>query len=96
MTIEEAIQHCHEVAEKECTECGKEHLQLAEWLAELKKLRQLQNSMQNDDYALWILEEGDYDIYEGVTPDKYICNKCGCIEYRKSRFCPNCGRTMKL
>lgn len=49
----------------------------------------------NDDYASWILEEGDYDIYEGVTPDKYICSKCGCIEYRKSRFCPNCGRTMK-
>ena len=56
---------------------------------------ELQNIRQNDDYALWILEEGYYNIYEGVKPDKYICNKCGCIEYRKSRFCPNCGRTMK-
>lgn len=40
MTIEEAIQHCHEVAEKECTECGKEHLQLAEWLTELKQRKE--------------------------------------------------------
>lgn len=41
MTLDEAIKHCHEVAEKcECNcECGKEHLQLAEWLEELQERR---------------------------------------------------------
>ena len=39
MTLEEAIQHCHEVAAKDCTDCGKEHEQLALWLTELKSRR---------------------------------------------------------
>ena len=39
MTLDEAIQHCHEVAAKDCTDCGKEHEQLALWLTELKSRR---------------------------------------------------------
>lgn len=40
MTLDEAIQHCKEVAENTtCAGCKKEHLQLAEWLEELKKRR---------------------------------------------------------
>lgn len=47
MTIDEAIKHCKEEAEKymeygietECYQCGKEHEQLAEWLTELKEAR---------------------------------------------------------
>lgn len=40
MTLDEAIQHCKEVAENTtCAGCKKEHLQLAEWLQELKKRR---------------------------------------------------------
>jgi hypothetical protein len=38
MTIEEAIKHCEEKASG-CSECAKEHAQLAEWLKELVKLR---------------------------------------------------------
>lgn len=40
MTLDEAIQHCEE---KSCgnSECAKEHIQLAGWLTELKKLREL-------------------------------------------------------
>ena len=40
MSIDEAIQHCEEMAL--CAkngECGEEHRQLAEWLRELKRLR---------------------------------------------------------
>lgn len=48
MTLEEAIKHCEEVAERlegkdgyaytdsTCDECAKEHRQLAEWLKKLK------------------------------------------------------------
>jgi hypothetical protein len=51
MTIDEAIKHCEEVAERlegkdgyaytdsTCDECAKEHRQLAEWLRELRELR---------------------------------------------------------
>lgn len=40
MTLEEAIEHCEEVAKITCGECAKEHLQLAEWLRELKQRRE--------------------------------------------------------
>ena len=38
MTLDEAIKHCEEVAEKDCIceECASEHRQLAEWLKELQ------------------------------------------------------------
>ena len=53
MTIDEAIKHCEEVAERyermedspddklreECLQCTADHRQLAEWLKELKELR---------------------------------------------------------
>ena len=38
LTLDEAIQHCLE--KSDCSECGQEHAQLAEWLKELKQLRQ--------------------------------------------------------
>ena len=49
MTIDEAIKHCKEEAEKymeygietECYQCGKEHEQLVDWLTELKEATRL-------------------------------------------------------
>jgi hypothetical protein len=42
MTLDQAIQHALEVAEKSdtCKECGDEHKQLAEWLQELKVFKE--------------------------------------------------------
>ena len=43
MTLEEAIKHAQDVAENNsgtCEECIQEHKQLAEWLEELKHLRE--------------------------------------------------------
>lgn len=43
MTIDEAIAHARDVAEEQrerCEQCAKDHEQLAEWLEELKDLRQ--------------------------------------------------------
>ena len=60
MTIDEAIQHCKEVANEEkskllkvgdeyiCSECGKEHKQLAEWLEELKDYRRFNGAKTFD------------------------------------------------
>ena len=42
MKIQDAIEHCEEVAEEQgCTKCAKQHLQLKEWLEELITLREL-------------------------------------------------------
>ena len=44
MTIQEAIEHCEEVAGEEgCTKCAEQHLQLKDWLEELILLRELFN-----------------------------------------------------
>ena len=53
MTIDGAIKHCEEEAEKymeygietECYQCAKEHEQLAEWLKELKARRLLMDKV---------------------------------------------------
>ena len=54
MTIDEAIEHCKEKA-RFCSikKCADEHLQLAEWLEELKKLRKL---FTLDEYEVIIVE----------------------------------------
>ncbi|WP_367567771.1 hypothetical protein [Lacrimispora sp.] len=42
MSLEEAIKHCEDKAkEMGCSECAKDHLQLADWLRELKQLRRM-------------------------------------------------------
>lgn len=66
MTIDEAIKHAKENAEKKfaegmlchanpndefldkCIDCAKEHLQLAEWLEELKAIRQWKADVMED------------------------------------------------
>lgn len=39
LTLDEAIKHCEE--KTDCTQCGEEHRQLAEWLRELQKYKDL-------------------------------------------------------
>ena len=47
MKLDEAIKHCEEKA-RDCSECAKEHEQLAQWLKELKQLKS--QIMVNDYY----------------------------------------------
>lgn len=47
MTLDDAIRHCYNVA-RTCTmfgkeDCGKDHLQLAEWLEDYKRLKRAVN-----------------------------------------------------
>ena len=46
MILDEAIKHAQERANQDCTECVKEHQQLAEWLLELKEFR-AENKKEN-------------------------------------------------
>lgn len=59
MTIDEAIRHCEEVAEKmnDC-ECAADHRQLAEWLTELKGLRE-ENKVLISECDRLIKEKGE-------------------------------------
>ena len=44
MTLDEAIKHAKEIAEKaECEDCRKEHVQLVIWLEELQESKGIQN-----------------------------------------------------
>lgn len=49
-SLEEAIQHCEEVAYKQflngCSECGDEHLTLAKWLKELNRFKEYVNQIK--------------------------------------------------
>lgn len=72
MTLDEAIQHCKEVAieyeaKGECYECGKEHRQLAEWLEDYKQLKAHFDSLP-DYIPVWVSrdeampEDGGYIV----------------------------------
>lgn len=48
MTLDEAIKHCLDVAHNTtCVDCKNEHLQLAEWLLELKGRRKKDEQESN-------------------------------------------------
>lgn len=52
MTLDEAIEHARDVGLKmacnsKTYECGKEHLQLAKWLEELRELRKRLNGVNS-------------------------------------------------
>ena len=57
MTLDEAIQHCEEVADTPCftdeeARCYSEHRQLAEWLKELKRYKELFESPEEAERCL--------------------------------------------
>lgn len=65
MTLQEAIKHAKEVSSKECSECKKEHEQLAEWLEELKNIKDI----LGNNYDLNMLQE-ILNICDGKTPSQ--------------------------
>ena len=94
LSIDEAIAHAREVASRKfddrvhCISCAEEHEQLAEWLEELKALRE---------------EKSDFQIKQIArkpTKDKYVpeldfCPECG-TEVTNCNYCPYCGQKIKI
>lgn len=98
-TLDEAIKQCEETAEKNeiraswfrdkegyenCIEYANEYRQLAEWLKELKSLRQKRPK------GHWIY----------LKHDKARCSECEDIVfiaqmYGNANYCPNCGADMR-
>ena len=93
MTIDEAIKHAEEVASRlfddrvHCIKCAEEHQQLAEWLKELKQLREQESKVGH-----WIVHRGYNTDGFGI---EYSSSKCNDWNDEKSRYCPNCGAKME-
>lgn len=104
MTLESAIKHCEEVAdekEKEgkllcqsesasvgCLTCAEEHMQLAEWLRDYKRL------LEKEPTGHWVgIDEEPHEDYE--------CDRCGFIHtfidghMAQYNYCPSCGADMR-
>jgi len=93
MTLDEAIKHAEEVANREredwvyCIKCAEEHKQLVGWLKELKTYKE-----QKPKTGHWI----------NCDP---ICPCCGEDKFKdldadiwsdwKPKYCPNCGAKME-
>jgi len=101
MTLDEAIKHCKEVAErqerassfwskesrhyKSCIECSKEHQQLATWLRELKVFKSRKGE--------WLR------MSDELEDDRYKCSHCGNVVHYKdkmdlytfNKWCGRCG-----
>lgn len=72
ITIDAAIEHSMERANKDCSECAKDHHQLAEWLIELKQLREEHNKYQWHD-----LRKNPNDLPK--EDGKYLCESAGLL-----------------
>lgn len=68
MTLDEAIIHAEEVSKDKCSKCAEEHRQLADWLKELKALREAQWVSVNDR-----LPKDGKETYLIYTNTGYIC-----------------------
>lgn len=74
MTIQEAIAHAREAAERNdlCKECREEHAQLANWLQELADIKKgvimnyniIEVTLKNRHTATWEANKGEWDDYE--------------------------------
>lgn len=101
MTLDTAIKHLEETLadpkhDWSCEECRQEHRQLLMWLKDYKCLRDLRANMTFIEEAV---KQGKDSVWVGVRVDDhhyhYVCKNCNReSKYRKSVFCPNCGRVM--
>lgn len=89
MTLDEAIEHCDEVVQKEdCSKCAKEHEQLKEWLEELKELKNPQPYKFEDLHkGMWVWDDGEKCCFKcnpAISTDM-----AQCVTY--NAFWYNCG-----
>lgn len=86
MTLDEAIHHCYDVANKGCDECAEEHLQLAKLLEELKRHWKFR---VNKDIKNPFANISGYVYHHCDHKDEYI------IEYENTGLTPNQVEQMK-
>ena len=88
MTIDEAIQHCEEVADTPCftdeeTRCYSEHQQLAEWLKELKAYREQRGDAISRQSAIFLASDLKQDLPDDERiADMVMAHNEGILEYQ--------------
>ena len=109
ITLDEAIKHCEEVAERlensckrdwmgeDDERCASEHRQLAEWLKELKEYK-----ANREGYCNWCSNLKDrhlrieyYWIDDEGNTASYV-GKTNQVATGIARFCPCCGRFIEM
>lgn len=80
LTLEEAIAHCNEVADKNPTSCGNEHRQLAKWLTELQKFR----AAYDESFANSAFPKPDME--ENGESEKRNCERFDNFDTAKAEF----------
>lgn len=98
MTLQEAIDHAREVANglhpniDGCSECAKQHGQLADWLEELlafKHVAETPADVRPVVRGRWLDYDDDYGAYS--------CSVCeqDAPDDTKWPYCPHCGADMR-
>ena len=76
-TLEEAISHCYEKANQmPLCDCAKEHIQLAQWLEELKTYREAVKWVERHDEELSNNSEEWHGIYTAIKEIKKRVSGC--------------------
>ena len=82
ISLDEAIWHCQGRALADCSECAKEHLQLAKWLEELKTLRVKSTPMKPE-------------VRKSEVSGEYCrCPICKRVVGRAAPYCRMCGQAL--
>ena len=63
MTLDEAIDHCLERANQDCSSCADEHMQLAKWLIQLQELRKNAQVVDNNTQKLSVDRRLENEIH---------------------------------
>lgn len=80
MNLDEAIAHCEERID--CTDCGREHKQLRNWLVMLRK---------------YIERDIPQPVKKISLSGRGVCPACGeLMAINVKNFCDNCGQAIKL
>lgn len=80
---------------KACLKCAEEHEQLAEWLTELKELRE-EIALFKSGKASNERPKGEWIMNKTSARGRnYTCTHCNKVSRNKFAFCPNCGADMR-
>jgi len=87
--------------ENDCKECAEEHMQLARWLKDYKRLLEKESKpSSNGKIAYWMLRHRFYSEISGIRLNTYKCSDCGreiickADELNNYPYC-HCGAKMK-
>ena len=108
LTISEAIEHCNEKID--CSECGQQHAQLAEWLEELQKYKDLEEqgrlielpcAVGDTVYRAILGEVYEYTVGSFLVDENGAWGMSLLFEQEEKKFatnmdCDNLGKTVFL